>query len=337
MKKIFVKMAAFMAAACCLGTFGCKDEEKIVVCMPDGAPAIAFAKLMTEGEAEVDFRVVSPAAISTKVTYKEESENADLCALPLTAASKLLGDGSRYSMLGTLTHGNLYLLAKEGDSFDGLSSLVGKTVGVLQLQEVPGLTFKAVLQREGTPWQEVKNGGEEDSEKVNLRAISGADGVGVPYQTGEGTAIHDYYLLAEPAATAQRKKGYVIVGDLQALYGGEKGYPQAVLVAKNSLLEERSAWVKDFAEKVEASARDSLQMSGEDIVAALSAHMEDKSVETSLKAPLLTGEALGRCGISFTYAARTVEETENFLRALLAVNDKAGVIPAKNFYWSYQK
>ncbi len=337
MRKVFVKMAAFMAAVCCLGAFGCKkQEEKIVVCMPDGAPAVAFAKLMAEEE-EVEFRVVAPAAIATKVTNKEEGKNADLCVLPLTAASKLLGDGSRYSMLGTITHGNLYLLAKEGSSFDGLSSLVGKTVGVLQMQEVPGLTFKAVLQKSGTAWREVNNDGANGSDAVNLRAISGADGVGVPYQTGEGTATHDYYLLAEPAATAQRKKGYVIVGDLQALYGGEKGYPQAVLVAKNSLLEENSTWVQEFVEKVEGSARDSLQMSGADIVDALSSHVEDKGTTTSLKASLLTGEVLGRCGIRFTYAAQTIEETEKFLNALLAVNDKAGAMPAKNFYWSYQK
>ena len=65
---------------------------------------------------------------------------------------------------------------------------------------------------------------EKQDEKVYLRAITGADAVGV--------IDADYFLLAEPAVTAQSKKGYSIAADLQSLYGGENGYPQAVLVAK---------------------------------------------------------------------------------------------------------
>lgn len=165
--------------------------------------------------------------------------------------------------------------------------------------------------------------------KVYLQAITGADAVGV--------VDADYYLLAEPAVTAQAKKGYEIAGDLQVLYGGEIGYPQAVLVAKKSLVEEKTEWVKEFVSKVEGSATWLATASGEEIVSAVSAHMEDKDMATSLKAPLLSSAVLGRCGVSFTYAATCAAEVEGFLTGLLAVNGNAAAIPAQGFYWEYYK
>ena len=332
-RKISIVLASLIFA---VGFAACgdgKEEKEITVYMPDGAPALALAGLMAEDTEEdgVSYKVVPATAIASKVTYKEEEKNADLCVMPVTAASKLLGKGEKYIMLGAVTHGNLYLIAKDGVAYtaENLSSLVGKTVGVLQINEVPGLTFKATLNKYDIPWQELTNENEVAQDKVNLVAITGADAVG---------AIEaDCFMIAEPAASAQAKKGYSIVGDLQSLYGGENGYPQAVLVAKKSLVEEKAGWTKEFVSKVEGSAAWLSTASGEDIVAAVSAHMEDEGATTSLKAPLLSSAVLGRCGIYFTYAANCRVEVDGFLNALLAVNDKAAAIPAQGFYWEYTK
>jgi ABC-type nitrate/sulfonate/bicarbonate transport system substrate-binding protein len=154
---------------------------------------------------------------------------------------------------------------------------------------------------------------------------------------------YDYYLAAEPLAslkvkmTATTPKPLHIVANLQELYGGENGYPQAVLVAKKSLVEEKTEWVKEFVSKVEGSATWLATASGEEIVSAVSAHMEDKDMATSLKAPLLSSAVLGRCGVSFTYAATCAAEVEGFLTGLLAVNGNAAAIPAQGFYWEYHK
>ena len=309
------------------------DEGEVVVYMPDGAPALALAGLMAEDTATdgVTYNVGPATAIASKVTYKDEAQNADLCVMPVTAASKLLGNGERYVMLGAVTHGNLYLIASEEVEYtaDNLSSLIGKKVGVLQINEVPGLTLKATLNKYDIPWQELTNDGTMSADKVNLVAITGADAV--------GTVEADCFMIAEPAASAQAKKGYSIVGDLQNLYGGENGYPQAVLVAKKSLVEERGDWTKSFVSKVEGAATWLTTASGEDIVAAVSAHMEDEGAVTSLKAPLLSSAVLGRCGIYFTYAANCKAEVEGFLNGMLAVNDKSAAIPAQQFYWEYTK
>ena len=123
--------------------------------------------------------------------------------------------------------------------------------------------------------------------------------------------------------------------DLQALYGGENGYPQAVLVAKNELIESYSAWTKDFVEKVETAAAWLQEADGATIVSTVSAHVEDVGTQTSLKAPLLSTAVVNRCRIRFTYASADKTEVYEFLNAMLAVNSNAAAIPSESFYWNY--
>ena len=334
MKKGFAKGVALACAFVCVGLSGCRPsvpDGEITVYMPDGAPALALAKLMHEDTEDdgVTYRVVDSSLISSKVTNRDAAKNADVCVLPVTAAAKLLGTGETYKMLGTVTHGNLYLLAKEKGAItaENLSTLVGKKVGVLQMTSVPGLTFKATLSSHGIAWQEVTNEGGMVEDKVNLFAISGADAVGV--------IEADYFMIAEPAASAQSKKGYSIVGNVQTFYGGENGFPQAALVAKTDLLVEHEDWVKSFVERVDGASTWLTETDGATLVATVNAHMDDRTSETSLKAPLLTQTALAGCGIRFTYAAADFEEVNAFLTKLLLVNDKATAMPSENFYWTY--
>ena len=334
MKKMRMMLACLLAAVGC-GACSAPSETQadVNVYMPDGAPALALAGLMAADTADdgVNYRVVDAKLIASKVTYQDSAKNADLCVMPITAASKLLGGGERYTMLGAVTHGNLYLLAKEGAyTQENLSSLVGKKVGVLQINEVPGLTLKAVLSKHGIAWQELTNDGTMDETKVNLVALADA--------TAVATVEADCYMIAEPAASAQVKKnGFVIAGSVQELYGGENGYPQAVLVAKNELLETRADWVKEFVEQVAAAPEWLETATGEEIVAAVGAHMDDPNAATSLKAPLLSTDVLGRCGIFFTYAAETKTQATTFLGEMISVNANAAAMPADCFFWEYQK
>lgn len=129
---------------------------EISVYAPDGAPALAIAGLMA-GEIEVSdvaetikYSVVNATTIQTFVTG--ESPKADICILPVNLAANLLGGGEQYTMLGTVTHGNLFLIsAKTNESVtaENISSLKGKTVGVINLGAVPGLTFKLILNKYG--------------------------------------------------------------------------------------------------------------------------------------------------------------------------------------------
>ena len=128
--------------------------QKISVYAPDGAPALGLAKLMAENTFEnIEYTVVNAGIIQTFVG------KADICVLPVNVAVKLLGDAQNYKMIGTLTHGNLYLLSKNNTQItvDNLGELKGKTVGVINLAQVPGLTFKLILQNYGIEFTEPYN------------------------------------------------------------------------------------------------------------------------------------------------------------------------------------
>lgn len=325
--------AGLLFSSCGLQAGG--EADAFTLYVPDGAPALAAAGMMEEDffveysgkRAEIDCYAVNPSVIATKVTNKDEDKNADFCILPLTAASKLLGSGENYTLLGAVTHGNLYLVSANSNvqyTSENLSALQGKTVGVLQINEVPGLVLKTALVGGGVAWQEWKNDGNKAEDKVNLVAISSPADLGV--------VEADCYLLGEPAASAQAGKGYAIVGSLQELYGGENGYPQAVLVGKKSVTANK-AFVSAFAKAVAQSTEWLKTAEGAEIVSRVTASLEDPAYATTLKAPLLKADVLGRCGVRFTQTKDCKSEVEAFLTAASAVNAQMAVLPQTAFYY----
>lgn len=123
--------------------------------VPDGAPALGAAKLLAENALEnVRFEVVNPNVIHTLVSGARPK--ADICILPVNLAVKLLGDASKYKLVGTLTHGNLYILSKNGAALnaENIERLAGKRVGVVNLAAVPGLTTKLILKKYGINYVE---------------------------------------------------------------------------------------------------------------------------------------------------------------------------------------
>ena len=352
-KKLCSTMAALVMAV--YGFFGCGEklpENEVTVYMPDGAPAMAFAQMM-ENDTEKDgvtYRVVNPSVIAAKVNNADMSKNADICALPAIAASKLLGTGEKYQMLGVLTSGNLYVLTKNetvaadfaASEYRDLSHLLGKTVGVMKINEVPGMTFKSILNEYGVAWQELKNDGEVAADKINLKAIADATAID---PMDESVAC---YVVAEPAASVQiQKHGFVSVCSVELLYhGGEipmnctepsyTGYPQAVLVAKKSLIEDNEDWLKDFLADVKESAmalQSADKMNGEKIVAAVTAHLEDPAYTTTLKAPILTWETIGRCGVSFAENSLSKGAVVQYLERIIEVNAAATKLPSDAFFY----
>lgn len=315
---------------------------------PDGAPAMAFAQMMeTDSEQDgVSYKIVAPTLIASKVTNADQRKNADICVLPVTAASKLLGTGEKYRSLGVVTSGNLYLLTKDTDlkkrlqnaGYKNLDPLIGKTVGVMKINDMPGLTFKSVLSEYGLEWQEIKNDTTMSATKVNLKAIS------------DGTSIHlneenvACYLVAEPAASVQiRKNGFMIACSLETLYhqgelpnvGEYQGYPQAVIVAKKSLIEQKKEWLDDFLSKLQAStaALHTSWATGEKILSIVEAHREDPAYVSTLKAEVLTAETIARCRVGFVGNSLCKQAVKTYLSRIVAMNGQATKIPSEEFFY----
>lgn len=350
MRKKIVKFASVALASIgfAYAFSGCKDEKSdVTVYVPDGAPAMAIANMLLSDTQDdgIEYNVVAPTVIASKVTNKDAQKNADICALPVTAASKLVGQGDEYQMLGVLTSGNLYVISKDSavlSAFEesetaGLSYLVGKTVGVMKINDMPGLTFKWTLTGSGYAWQELKNDGAVAEDKINLKAIVDATAIDPADNT---TAC---YLVAEPAASVQVKnKGFSFVCSLEMLYNAAQGedalykaYPQAVLVAKRSLIEKDGAFIRSFTEKVKASAQalQSGELSGEKIVQAVTSHLEDSGYTSTLKAPILTQETILRCGVQFTASMDCKDGVKDYLARISQTDSSAAKTVEDKFFY----
>ena len=179
------------------------SSNSYTVYAPDGAPALSLANAIQGSTGNLfEYHIVAGTAIVAQVTGQNEESNADFCILPVNAAAKLLGNGQRYQMLGTVTNGNMYFLgAGEQASLASenlASALKGKTVGVVQLANVPGLTFRCVLEEKNIPYEILGNDMKaEDPEKVYLKAIAN------PASEITPAGGCDYYLCAEPVASAK--------------------------------------------------------------------------------------------------------------------------------------
>ncbi len=318
MKKVVVGL---LALASCFWAFGCRavPEGEVTVYMPDGAPALALAKCLaedTDGDG-VSYSVVDTSkemkALLSHLTNKDDEKNADFCVLPVTAGAKLLGSGEKYKALGIVTQGNLYLVAgsPEKTYTDDVSALVGKTVQVAKMNEVPGLTLKAVLDRKGVAWQ-VLDGVERADGKVNLTTA---------------TLDPDVELLAEPAVSKRvaSGKGFV-VGDLQKMYGDEGGYPQAILVGKRSFLESYPAFTQEFLEKVKDGASWLATATAETLFTAITSHYDDGHTP-AFGVENLGAETVARCGIRFDGGESAKARIETYL------TEVGFALPSTAFYW----
>lgn len=347
MKKKWSSILLAAVLAICGVFCGCeKKTESLVLYVPDGAPAMAFAPMMETQREDVEYRVVAPNLIASKVTNTDMEKNADLCVLPVTAAAKLIGDGSRYLSLGVVTSGNLYVLSKdpalkselESKEYRDVSCLIGKTIGVMKINDVPGLTFKSALDGYGVEWQEMKNGDTVSATKVNLKAIADATSID---PTDDTVAA---YLVAEPAASVQiAKNKFSIVYSLEDLYlrgenvqeGGYQGFPQAILVAKKSVVTEKKDWLDRFLNEL-AESMDKLHgdwANGEKIVALIQSHLEDRAYASTLKASVLSKETIARCKIGFIENAKSKAAVQAYLTRIVATDALATKTVNDEFFY----
>ena len=338
MKKFLaILCAAVMAAGLALGITACNktEEGKYSVYAPDGAPALALAQLCTEEQSEFAINVVKASTITTYVTGEELK--ADFAIVPVNAAVKTLGSGEKYKMLGTVTHGNLFLLKKASGveiTTENLSTLVGKTVGVINLANVPGLMLKVILQQNNIPFNQLTEGNEVATDKVNLKNISDEEAKTAINPTN---AECDYFVVPEPAATTKiNATGGKLskAASLQTLYGGENGYPQAVAVAKTSVIENNSKAVETFINKLKDNQTwiNNSETSAETIVNAIQSKLT-ADLSPTFTAANLNATVIANCGIRFTSNADGKQDVLNILTKLNAVSKNAWGTPADAFFY----
>lgn len=340
MKKFFaIVLSALMLTAGTALFAACSDEDGIDVYAPDGAPALALAQLMGEdmqfgSDKTVNYNVVNANTIQTYVTG--ENPQAELCVLPVNAAAMALGSGENYKMLGTVTHGNIYIVSEKYRTIltnENLAQeLEGKVVGCIQLQSFVGFALQIVLHNANVEYTVI-----EDASKPAANGVSIVN-IANPASDIVAGAPYDYMVAAEPVVSTKTGNIPTLeqVGDLQALYG-EGGYPQAVLVAKADFIENNAEFVAQFIAAVEANATwlTADATSAETVVSAVASHLPEGSTPT-FNAKNLTKNVIEKCAVRFESAASCKEEVKNFLAEITAVNPKMQFNVADAFFYNAQ-
>ena len=317
------KIAIFLCLIFCfLTTLGCgKSSDKLLLVCPDGAPAIsAYALKDVNG---IDFSVYPSTLIPQSITQDIRKKNADIAILPVNLASKLCTSGEDYKMVGVLTHGNLYGISK---SRVGIDNIKGKSVGVIQLNSVPGYTVKLMLNSFNIQYTENKN--EKNSDNVYLFNIN-ADALAISNMLADNIA--DLCIVAEPMCSYLESRFAIERSlDVQSVYGS---FPQAIMVVKTTILENKKDKVNEIVSALDGY--DYTALNPTELVSWINSKMGEST--SSLNPVTLSKQALLNSNIHFERATTQKEKVKKYLSELKIFDTELGTVAenvSDNFFWS---
>ena len=320
-----VSVFTVFAFSACGADKGDGEKKTITVYAPDGAPALSVAKFINDKEdfgtgADFAYNVVAAGNIGMIM----QQGKGDIIIMPVNAASKFYkvnSDG--YKMAAVITHGNLYVMSKENLT---VQDLKGKVVGVIGQGNVPDLTFRAALIKNGLDF-EIPDTQMDD--KVALKYYADASELIPALKTGK-IAIG---LLPEPAANklTGMDNAFKYALDLQELYDAEtKTYPQAVVMVKNSVIATYPALINAFGSKVESGV--TWVKENPDAAAQAVTSVLAEGLTPSLSATNLNSTVVENCKISWQSAAAAKTAVIEYIDAIRALEEKAASVVADDFF-----
>lgn len=139
-------------------------------------------------------------------------------------------------------------------------------------------------------------------------------------------------ILPEPAVSKLTKvvaTDYSVKLSVQTLYGGD--YPQAVIVAKKSVIESDANFVKAMMNGL-ATGNEWLKNNIADGVNAINAHLE-QGVTASLSAEVIDANTIDRCNIYFESATDAKADINAYISDILAVEESAVKTVSNDFFY----
>lgn len=299
MKKVVAILFAVLFPICVF--FGCGSSgARVLFVSPDGAPSLSVAGLMSE-EFEfggtTQYKVVSSADVGSFFATGE----ADAGILPLNLATKMVD----YQIVSVNTFGNLYIVGLDGE---GVESLLGQTLYVINLNNVPGLTVRLMLEARGIPY--TLNELEGSAQNVVLKGVNATDVAGGFVAGRIACAV-----VAEPMCSKllNMNANLKIVADVQEVYGQ---YPQSVFVVKKGRF--KSA---DVARALEIMGR---TISADTALNAINAHLE-KGLVSAFTEDLLTDDVITKCNVGVLRANENKAFINDYIDKIIALQPNSAV------------
>ena len=218
------------------GNKGNGNDVTLTFAAPEGTPALAIARLITDNKSilgkNVNYKIVNPSNIAKEM----QAGLSDLVIMPVNAGATLINKGADYKLVSVAVDGSLYLVGKIGKSETAttltIDDIKGKRIACIGQQGVPGLVFRYILKENNISIvDDVKN---LNDTSVYVQYA----GDGLQAKTAVENKSVDYAVVGEPAATTFKTKGFNAQMDLQAEYkkvSGKETYPQAGIFVKSSL------------------------------------------------------------------------------------------------------
>ncbi len=220
---------------------GCSNEvieptEPVQFSFMEGVTALTAAKMISDEPdlgREIQYDVLKTPDLLAASILKEE---ADIAMVPTNLAAQAYNKDLPYVIAGTSTWGNLYVAGTE--DVQTVADLKDKALHTFGKGLTPELVLLMILQDNGL----------NPETDMDIQYMGSAAEVGPFLLSGQASLG----VLPEPALSGVviKGEGIKVLLDLNSLWaeakGVPKGYPQACLVIKKSLIEENPEFVENF-------------------------------------------------------------------------------------------
>ena len=238
----FLTVIALIAviALTCVAFTACNDDtDTIKVVAPEGTPALAIARLVTQnksiGGKDMQYEIVNPDNIAAQMT----SKIGDVIVMAVNAGAKLITQGAPYKLVSVAVNGSLFMVGKSESAREiTFEELYGKRVACIGQTGVPGLVFRYVMANNNVKLVNDQTTPNAENKEVSVRYVK------------DGTAARsllagdevDYAVVGEPAATAFKAaigaKAEMNMQTKYAAISGKNNFPQAGLFVKTALYQD---------------------------------------------------------------------------------------------------
>lgn len=331
-----VLMLAFGAAV--FAACGDGDEDKgdganttVNVYLPDGTPALAMAKVMTEGididGYDVNFRIIAAGNIGTVFT----ATDADLAIMPTIGAATNFSKGTQIRLVSTNVFGNLYIVGVNSE-VESLADLTGKLVYTTAATTIQLLQY--LLDENEIAYG---TGSEAAAGQVTLYSFDSASEIIPLLKQAETKGTEAYGVLGEPQVTQCKAKvtSAETVIDFQAEWTsitGFDGYPQASLIVKNDFSAEHGEFVTAIAQALEDNgewlAAEANLAAFQQALVEYNQAQGDDGYQTSLAGLTLTPKTIEGCNLSYQSAEEVKASVKDYIERL------SGTVLTDDFFYA---
>ena len=222
-----------------------KEERKLSVISPAGAPAVAMSYLLNSDKASFE-TTSNPSLLKGYFAAK----TYDVIVAPADVGIKAIKEGCEYKLAATVTNGNFYLAATGEDDNNTLDA--GDSIVLFQKDGLPDKIFHYVYGTEFDANITYVNNVALASTAFENKEVSNADGNKVKV---------DYVLLSEPKVTALNLTEGVT--DLSAAFEAKSQTSkifQASMFVINNKEPEVGNFLKSAKENIEGMLADTTKM-----------------------------------------------------------------------------